>query len=40
MDLLKHAMEANRGAPGFLIDGFPRTMEQAQVVCILIDSLL
>ena len=25
-------MEAKRGAPGYLIDGFPRTMEQAKVV--------
>lgn len=34
MDLLKNAMEAKRGAPGYLIDGFPRTMEQAKVVSI------
>ncbi|KAJ3288454.1 hypothetical protein HK104_008172, partial [Borealophlyctis nickersoniae] len=29
MRLLSSAMEEKRGAPGFLIDGFPRTMEQA-----------
>jgi adenylate kinase len=32
MDLLKKAMETKRGGPGYLIDGFPRTMEQAHVV--------
>ncbi|KAJ3038851.1 hypothetical protein HDV00_000257 [Rhizophlyctis rosea] len=31
MDLLKAAMEERRGSPGFLIDGFPRTMEQAEL---------
>ncbi|KAI8904443.1 hypothetical protein EDD86DRAFT_249807 [Gorgonomyces haynaldii] len=31
MDLLKTAMESKQGAPGYLIDGFPRTMEQAQL---------
>ena len=31
MKLLKNAMEQHRGAPGFLIDGFPRTLEQAFV---------
>jgi adenylate kinase family enzyme len=31
MQLLMNEMNAKRGAPGFLIDGFPRTMEQALV---------
>ncbi|KAI8591775.1 adenylate kinase-domain-containing protein [Geranomyces variabilis] len=31
MDLLRAAMEARPDAPGFLIDGFPRTMEQAEM---------
>jgi adenylate kinase family enzyme len=31
MQLLMKEMNARRGAPGFLIDGFPRTMEQALV---------
>ena len=34
MDLLKKAMESKRGGPGYLIDGFPRTMEQAHVVSL------
>ncbi|KAJ3411298.1 hypothetical protein HDV05_002402 [Chytridiales sp. JEL 0842] len=29
LELLVNAMEEKRGAPGYLIDGFPRTMEQA-----------
>ena len=32
MDLLKNAMLAKKGAKGYLIDGFPRTMEQAKAV--------
>ena len=32
MELLKNAMLAKKGAPGYLIDGFPRTMEQAKMV--------
>lgn len=31
LGLLKSAMMENRSAPGFLIDGFPRTMEQAEL---------
>ena len=31
MKLLKNEMNQRRGGPGFLIDGFPRTMEQALV---------
>ncbi|KAJ3185685.1 hypothetical protein HDU85_001039 [Gaertneriomyces sp. JEL0708] len=31
IELLKNAMGERHGAPGYLIDGFPRTMEQAEV---------
>ncbi|KAI8922607.1 adenylate kinase-domain-containing protein [Entophlyctis helioformis] len=31
MDLLLSAMEAQRGCPGYLVDGFPRTIEQAHL---------
>ena len=32
MELLKNAMSENADSSGFLIDGFPRTMEQALLV--------
>ena len=31
MQLLKDEMKSRKGGPGYLIDGFPRTMEQALV---------
>ena len=31
MSLLKREMEEKRSSPGFLIDGFPRELEQAKM---------
>jgi adenylate kinase family enzyme len=33
-DLLLQAMRANSNAPGFLIDGYPRTLEQARDIVL------
>lgn len=40
LNLLVNAMKDNSDARGFLIDGFPRTLEQAIEVCIVSDSSL
>lgn len=36
--LIEEQLEANSGAPGFIFDGFPRTVPQAQALDRLLDS--
>jgi adenylate kinase len=37
--MIKHKLETNKEAPGFIFDGFPRTVEQAKALDTLLDSI-
>jgi len=37
--MIKHKLETNKEAPGFIFDGFPRTVAQAKALDTLLDSI-
>ena len=39
IDLVKHRLEEEDAKEGYLLDGFPRTVHQAKVLCDLLDEM-
>lgn len=39
IDLIKHTLKANEAAKGFILDGFPRTVPQAEALTVLFNEL-